>query len=76
MMGISMKWHGLYMGFSAFLVILGLLLVGIVVVRAGRRELGSRRFRHESAMQILRERYVRGEIDEETFRRMKNELNK
>ncbi|MCF8567074.1 SHOCT domain-containing protein [Alicyclobacillus tolerans] len=38
--------------------------------------MGSRRFRHESALQILQERYVSGEIDEETFRRMKNELNK
>lgn len=74
MMGISMKWHGL--GFSALLVILGLLLLGTVIVRVGRREMGSRRFRHESALQILQERYVRGEIDEETFRRMKNELNK
>ncbi|TBH20507.1 SHOCT domain-containing protein [Thermus thermamylovorans] len=52
------------------LLLLGLLILGVyLVVRAltPRRE--------DRALEILRERYARGEIDKETFERMKRDLS-
>lgn len=57
-------WAWFLLGALAVLLVLGLalLLKGL----GGRRE--------DRALEILRERYARGEIDQETYERMKRDL--
>jgi putative membrane protein len=53
--------------------ILGAVLIGVLVwavIRASRPSSGI----PESAEEILRRRYARGELDRETFQRMRDEL--
>jgi putative membrane protein len=67
-------WHGLGMGLWGILFWVVLIVVVVVVVRAlmpGRKDgkpTGDR------ALQVLRERYARGEIDKEEFERKKHDL--
>lgn len=79
MWGYGYGWPMLWMVFwnLIWLVLLGLLIWGVV------RWLGERTFRpagHDSispprsALDILQERYARGEIDETTFERMRERL--
>lgn len=64
-------WGGLLIGAA------GLGLVGILVVsmlRAGRASRSSLESPSERGLAILTERFARGEIDSETFRSMRTEL--
>ena len=49
---------------------LGLLVLGVYLVARAL----TRRERTDRALEILRERYARGELDKETFERMKRDL--
>jgi putative membrane protein len=63
--------HGLWPPGLAFpLLLVALLVLGAYLVA---RALAPRR--EDRALEILRERYARGEIDKETFERMKRELS-
>ena len=67
---LGFPWGGLIMG----IVLLGLAAFAIVAfVRSGR---ALNRFTRSSGLDILSERFARGEIDAETFRTMKTELEK
>lgn len=73
-----MGWMGIVM-MVVFLIFLVLLIVAFVygikwLARAARGE-GADRSRTESrAMEILKERYAKGEITKEDFERMKSDL--
>nr|BAL57637.1 hypothetical conserved protein [uncultured Deinococcota bacterium] len=68
MHGYGPSWGWGLMGWLYPLLFLGLFLLGVyLLVRALSR-------REDRALEILRERYARGEIDKETFERMKRDL--
>lgn len=54
----------------------GLLIVGIVMLMKGARGSGlcGKREREKSALDILKERYARGEIEREEFEQKKRDL--
>lgn len=67
----KMEYFG-HMGFGGimWIVIIGLVFyLGFVLMRTGGDVRGS-----DSALEILKKRYAAGEISEEDFKRMKNEL--
>jgi putative membrane protein len=79
MWGYGYDWPMLWMAFwnLLWLVLLGLLIWGLVRWLTGRT---SRAAGHDSgspahsALEILQERYARGEVDETTFERMRERL--
>ncbi|WP_022799227.1 hypothetical protein [Thermus islandicus] len=69
-----MGWGG--MGFGGFFGLFGMLLfLGLLalLVYLGFQAL-ERRSNRDGALEALRLRYAKGELDEETFRRLKKEL--
>ena len=70
-------WHEPWMfGFSGLGMLIGLLLLVAVVYVVLRffRKPGTLAGGPSGALDILKERYARGDIDRETYDRMKNEL--
>lgn len=73
-----MGWGG--MGFGWFLGLLNMLL--ILALLAGLFYLGLRAWgggggpKKDEALEALRLRYARGELDEETYRRLRKELER
>jgi putative membrane protein len=66
-------WNWGMMGWSWLGMLVQLALLALLVyllVRALARPTGGR----DRALEILRERYARGEIDQQTFERMKRDL--
>ncbi|MDA3919717.1 MAG: SHOCT domain-containing protein [Salinisphaera sp.] len=67
-----------------FLIMLAILAIVVwVVVSVARAASGRRKTDHSSpmprqdrALELLRERYARGEIDRETYERMRTELSR
>lgn len=64
-------WMIIMVIFWLLIVILIITMIWFLVRRAGNLGQDSSQ---ESALDILRKRYARGEIDEEQYRRMKEEL--
>jgi len=73
-MGPGMMWGGWSMGWIFMIIFWGLLIVGLIFLirylmgatKAGRGE--------ESAIDILKKRYARGEINKEEFEQKKKDL--
>ncbi len=66
----AMAWGGIYMWL--FWIILIVVIVAVVRVMAGGGTSGASGT--ESALEILRKRYARGEIDEAEYERRRREL--
>lgn len=66
-------WWGFGMGL-VWLVFLGLVVTGVVLVIRGSSEGTSDRGRGSSALDILDERFARGEIDREEYEERKRVL--
>lgn len=76
-----MMWrYGLFgfHGFGLFRLLMGVLIVLLVIylVRRVTRTVPNNSFTNTKAMNILRERYARGEMDSEEYQRRKEELIK
>ena len=67
------EWHGFGGGMMWIFWILILLAMAGFVAFAARQGGGSGK-REKSALEILQERYARGEIDREEFRQMRDDL--
>lgn len=71
-------WHGPGMfgfgGFGMLLCLIVLIAVGYFVLRFSRKRTDAMGNDSSRALDILKERYARGEIDKETYDRMKQEL--
>lgn len=65
-------WHSGWMGLGG-LVFWGLVIAAIVFALRGHR-CGHRHGADKSALDILKERYARGEIGDEEFRQKRKEL--
>lgn len=77
MWGYYSSWGGWLIMFLSMVLWVGLLTVIIVLAARwlGRRPASGAEPPHSrSSMEILQQRYARGEIDEATFRRMRDEL--
>lgn len=77
MWGYYGSWGGWLIMFLSMILWVGLLTVILVLAARtlGRRSSSRAEPTHPlSSMQILEQRYARGEIDEATFRRMRDEL--
>lgn len=65
-----MHWdYGMGYGMGWFWIVLLIVVVGLVLNLSGRREKEGK-----SAMDILKERYAKGEIDKEEFDRKRKDL--
>lgn len=68
-------WGGWFMGPIMMLLVFGLLILGVVLVlRALGIGDGARGNSQDRALEILKERFARGEIDEEEFQNRKKHL--
>lgn len=70
MCGLAMGWIWIW----PVVILLGLLMVGYLVARRARGPAPSSLPPSSPARQILDERYARGEIEEEEYRRRRVEL--
>jgi putative membrane protein len=77
MWGYGWGWPGfLMMGIGGLLwiALLGLAIWALVRLLSNRTPVGNPPVSGPSSMEILRQRYARGEIDEATFARMREQL--
>ena len=76
MNGMGMGWGGMWFGSLFWLIILGVIIWGVITIvnnnRRGPRD--SSLPPQESALDILKKRYARGEISKEEFEQMKKDL--
>jgi putative membrane protein len=77
MTALAHGWYGYgpHMGLGFWGWLYPLPLVALLVLGAYLVARASAPRREDKALEILRERYARGEIDKETFERMKRELS-
>ncbi|MFA6008200.1 MAG: SHOCT domain-containing protein [Candidatus Shapirobacteria bacterium] len=68
----AFPWGGIFMGI--FMVALIALLI-VLLIRLGKNRKPDLISQKEQGIDILIERYARGEIDAETFRAMKTEID-
>jgi putative membrane protein len=72
---VRMPMMGYGMGFGILLVPLLVLVVGVLgAIAFGRREHGMRWSDRSNALEIIRERYAKGEITKEQYEQLKKDL--
>lgn len=72
--GHMMDWNYGFGGFIWLLVIL-VVLIGIVIYFIKNREKLRQEYKEESALEILKTRYAKGEITKQQYEEMKKDLN-
>ena len=74
---INNGWHMMNYGYGGIvmwiLLIVGIAILVYLIAGLPKSEQGEKR-PHETALEILRKRYARGEISKEEFDRMKHDL--
>jgi len=73
----GMGWGGMWFGWIFWLVILGFIIWGVVSVVNNNRGHDRQHYMPpgESALDILKKRYARGEINKEQFEQIKRDIN-
>lgn len=75
---MSMMGEGMILNMLIWIIVLGLIIYGIVllIMKLGTQKADSPLFEKQgdSAIEILRERFARGEIDEQEFEKRKKFL--
>lgn len=71
----GMGWGGMWFGWIFWLVIIGIIIWAVVtIVNNNNRKQKDYFPREEDALEILKKRYARGEINKEQFEQMKKDL--
>ncbi len=71
-----MYHYGHFWGMGGWIVGIFFLIIVVVLILAGiNRRTGTEHYRRDNAMEILRERYARGEISKEEFEERKKDLS-
>lgn len=73
----GMGWGGMWFGPFFWLLIIGVIIwvVVISINNSRRKDLSNNFPQQESALDILKKRYAKGEITKEEFEQMKRDLN-
>ena len=72
----GMGWGGMWFAWIFWLVILGVIIWAIVTIVNKNNSRQQNYFpREDDALEILKKRYSRGEINREQFEQMKKDLN-
>lgn len=72
----GMGWGGMWFGWIFWLVIIGGIIWAVVTIAINNNRKQQNCFpREEDALEILKRRYARGEINREQFEQMKQDLN-
>ncbi len=72
----GMGWGGMWFAPIFWVVIIGVIIWAVVtIVNKNNRKQQNHFPREEEALEILKKRYARGEINREQFEQMKNDLN-
>ena len=76
MMGDMGNWWGMGFGWIFMALVWGLIIVGIVVLVKWlmSQSAGEKNRRDKTALEILQERYARGEIEREEYEQKKRDL--
>ena len=74
--GYGYNWLGAIVQIIVFLIFLGLIAFGVYYFLGGGRPTPSGPIPSSRALEILKERYAKGEITKEEYDRMKQELSK
>ena len=70
-----LEWHGFGGGIMwIFWILILVAMAGFVAFSA--RQAGGSRNRDKTALEILEERYARGEIDRDVFKQMRDDLSR
>ncbi len=69
-------WGGMWFGSIFWLLIIGVIIWVVVtsINNSNRRDLSNNFPQQESALDILKKRYAKGEINKEEFEQMKRDL--
>jgi len=70
--GYGFMWVPMLFGIFIFLIFIGLILLGGYYLFSGRVAFSE--YRRDRSLEILKERFARGEITEEQFLKMKEQL--
>ena len=73
----GMGWSVMWFSWIFWLIIIGFIIWGVVSIVNNNRERDQRHYMPpgESALDILKKRYARGEINKEQFEQMKRDIN-
>jgi len=70
----DMGWFGPGFGWLFMLLFWGLVILGLVALVRWLAQPGTGRTREQTALDLLKERYARGEIEREEFERKRTDL--
>lgn len=70
----DMGWHGMWFGWIFWIVILALIVWIVVRLTANNQNKQQLPGSGETALDILKKRYAKGEISKEQFEQMKKDL--
>ena len=73
-MGPGIQWGWLGIGFISMIIFWGLVILGLIFLIRWLAGLSKTTRREESALDILKKRYARGEINREEFEEKKKDL--
>ena len=72
----GMGWSGMWFGWIFWLVLIAVIVWAVVTIVNRNQRYGSERNspQHDDALEILKKRFARGEINREQFEQMKKDL--
>lgn len=73
-MNHGMIWSGMWLNWIFWLIMIILIIWGVKTLAGKNRDSGGKRPNEDSALEILKKRYARGEIDQEEYKEKREQL--